>query len=326
MKKLFVTVAALFAVCALWAQEGVVANYNKGAEMLQAKNYAEAAKLFQQVIDEGQESDDSTIQNCVETAKKYLPTSYQGMGTRAAGQAMKTADPAEANAKYEEAIENLSKAAETAELYGNTAALKKANTILAKVYQAQGGTAFNNKDYAAAAEIFSKGYAADPKNTQMAVWLGTCYCEMGEYGKGTEVLKTVAGMQGPRFEADAAEAGRLITLYTNNEVAKLQGANDYDGIIAMADKMLEENPANALAQKIRLQAYLSKKDYAKVIESGEAAAEAQTDPADKSDVYFTLGAAYNAKEMKPQAIEALKKVVAGDNVAAAQKSVAELSK
>lgn len=94
----------------------------------------------------------------------------------------------------------------------------------------------------------------------------------------------------------------------------------------MADRMLEQNPANALAQKIRLQAYLSKKDYAKVIELGEAAAAAQTDEAEKSDVYFTLGAAYNAKEMKPQAIAALRKVTAGDNVAAAQKSVAELSK
>ena len=299
MKKLFLSVAALFAVCIVSAQEGVVASYNKGAEMLQSKNYPEAAKLFQKVIDEGMASEDATELNCVETAKKYLPTCYQGMGTRAAAQG-----------NYDEAIANLSKAAEVAELYGNVAALKKANTILAKVYQAQGGTAFNNKDYAAAAEIFAKGYAADPKNTH----------------KGMEILEKVAGMQGPKFEADAAEANRLLTLYTNNRVAELQTANDQDGIIAMADKMLEQNPANALAQKIRLQAYLTKKDYAKVIELGEAAAAAQPDETEKSDVYFILGAAYNAKEMKPQAIEALKKVTAGDNVAAAQKSVAELSK
>ena len=289
MKKLFLSVAALFAVCIVSAQEGVVASYNKGAEMLQSKNYPEAAKLFQKVIDEGMASEDATELNCVETAKKYLPTCYQGMGTRAAAQG-----------NYDEAIANLSKAAEVAELYGNVAALKKANTILAKVYQAQGGTAFNNKDYAAAAEIFAKGYAADPKNTQMALWLGTCYCELKDYDKGMEILEKVAGMQGPKFEADAAEANRLLTLYTNNRVAELQTAND--------------------------QAYLTKKDYAKVIELGEAAAAAQPDETEKSDVYFILGAAYNAKEMKPQAIEALKKVTAGDNVAAAQKSVAELSK
>ena len=50
MKKLFLSVAALFAVCIVSAQEGVVASYNKGAEMLQSKNYPEAAKLFQKVI------------------------------------------------------------------------------------------------------------------------------------------------------------------------------------------------------------------------------------------------------------------------------------
>lgn len=56
MKKLFLSVAALFAVCIVSAQEGVVASYNKGAEMLQSKNYPEAAKLFQKVIDEGMAS------------------------------------------------------------------------------------------------------------------------------------------------------------------------------------------------------------------------------------------------------------------------------
>ena len=139
-------------------------------------------------------------------------------------------------------------------------------------------------------------------------------------------MQSALRSQWKEYDSIYAEANRLLTLYTNNRVAELQTANDQDGIIAMADKMLEQNPANALAQKIRLQAYLTKKDYAKVIELGEAAAAAQPDETEKSDVYFILGAAYNAKEMKPQAIEALKKVTAGDNVAAAQKSVAELSK
>ena len=40
----------------------------------------------------------------------------------------------------------------------------------------------------------------------------------------------------------------------------------------------------------------------------------QTDPEDVSLMYLTLGAAYNAKEMKPQAIEAFRKVTAGPAV------------
>lgn len=106
----------------------------------------------------------------------------------------------------------------------------------------------------------------------------------------------------------------------------MQAANDFDGIIKMADEMLEKNPASALALSVRLQAYNGKKDYAKVIELGEAAAEAQTTPEDKSQMYYLLGAAYNAKEMKPQAIAAFKQVTAGPNAENAKIAIAELSK
>ena len=109
---------------------------------------------------------------------------------------------------------------------------------------------------------------------------------------------------------------------SEEQIAQLQQANDFDGIIAMAETLEDK----ALAQKITVQAYLLKKDYDKVIELGEAAAEAQADEADKSAVYFQLGTAYNAKENKAKAIEALKKVTAGASVDAAKAALAELSK
>ena len=113
---------------------------------------------------------------------------------------------------------------------------------------------------------------------------------------------------------------------SNGWVAKMQAANDFDGIIKMADDLLAKNPQSALAQNVRLQAYANKKDYAKVIELGQAAADAQTDPADKSLMYYLLGAAYNAKEMKPQAIAAFKQVTDGPAAENAKAALAELSK
>ena len=105
-----------------------------------------------------------------------------------------------------------------------------------------------------------------------------------------------------------------MALYTNNEVAKLQGAGDFDGIIAMADKQLAKNPVSPTFQLVRLQAYLGKKDYKKVIELGEEAAAAQTDEADKSMAYFQVGAAHNALSQRDQAIAAFQKVTAGPAV------------
>ena len=118
----------------------------------------------------------------------------------------------------------------------------------------------------------------------------------------------------------------MMALYTNNKVAEMQGAGDYDGIIAMADAQLEKNPASALFQNVRLQAYANKKDYDKVIELAQGAIDAQTDEEDKSLMYYLLGAAYNAKEMRPQAIEAFQKVTAGAAVENAKTALSELTK
>lgn len=315
MKKWILTAAALFAVCSLFAQQSVTEVYNNAAKAYGEKEFAAAAEGFLKVIDEGSVSDDPDAAQLVVNAKKNVPICYYMMG----GMALK-------RQQYDQSLQNFTKSAEYAELYGDVNAQNKANEWVARIYQIEGGEAFNNKDYAAAAEVFAKGYAANPKNTEMAIWLATCYCELGEYDKGMRIFESVAAMTHPKYADDVQKAKELMALYTNNEVARLQAAGDYDGIIAMADRLLAENAESALAQKIRLQAYFGKKDYAKVIDLADAAAAAQTDEEDRSDIYFTLGAAYNAREMKTQAIAALRKVVAGPNVNAAKASIAELSK
>ena len=304
MKKLLVSVIALFGAVSLSAQD-VTAIYNEAAAAFGAKNFTEAATKFEQVIDQGM----------VATAKSTLPKCYFMLG----GGALKTKN-------YDEALKNFEKSAELAELYGDMNQMAKSNGWVAKIYQIQGGDAFNNKDYATAAGVFEKGYKADPDNTAMALNLAMSYCEMGEYEKGMDIYEAVAAKTHPKYADDAAKAKEMIALYTNNKVATLQAANDFDGIIAMADALLAKNAENALAQKVRLQAYASKKDYNKVIELGEAAAAAQTEAADKSLMYYLLGAAYNAKEMKPQAIAAFKQVTDGPAAENAKAALAELSK
>ena len=221
MKKLFVTLFALLAVGFASAQSEVIAKFNEGAKAVQAKNYASAITLFEQVIDKGMDSEDNTVLNCVATAKKYLPVCYQGVGLSAASQK-----------NYTKAIEYLTKAAETAELYGNTTAKTKANTILAKVYQVQGGEAFNAKDYATAASVFEKGYAANPRNAEMALNLATSYCELGKYDEGMAIYDKICKMPADKYAAAIAKAEANKTLYTNNKVASMQQAGDFDGVIA----------------------------------------------------------------------------------------------
>ena len=318
MKKLFVLAIALLAAVSLPAQD-LTAIYNEAAAAYGAKNYAGAAAKFEQVIEQGMDSEEAA--SLVATAKKTLPNCYFYLGG-----ALKAKN-------YDEALKNFTKSAELAELYGDMNQMAKANGWVAKMYQIQGGDAFNNKDYVTAAGIFEKGYKADPDNTDMALNLAMSYCEMfmntgdmAQYEKGMDVYEAIAAKTHPKYAEAAAKAKEMMALYTTNMVAKLQEANNFDGIIAAADAMLAKNPTSALAEKVRLQAYANKKDFSKVIELADGAANAQTDPEDKSLMYYLLGAAYNAKEMKPQAIAAFQKVTAGPAAESAKAALAELSK
>lgn len=312
MKKLFVSAIALLAAGSLWAQD-IAPLYNEAAAAYSAKDFATAAAKFEQVIDQGMDVDEAA--SMVATAKTTLPKCYFFLG----GGAMRTKD-------YDTALTHFAKSAELAELYGDMQQMAKSNGWVAKIYQVQGGEAFNTKDYATAAEIFAKGYKADPDNTAMALNLAMSYCEMGSYAEGMEIYEAIAAKTHPKYADDVAKAKEMMALYTNNKVAAMQQTGDFDGIIALADAQLEKNPESALFQNVRLQAYANKKDYAKVIELGEAAAAAQTEEADKSLMYYLLGAAYNARDMKPQAIAAFKQVTAGAAAQNAAAALAELTK
>ena len=311
MKKLILIVVALMSYVAVSAQSDVVADFNKGNEEFKAKNFAAAIELFENVILNGEEEEDDAAVQSVANAKKLLPVAYMQSGIKAIG-----------GKNYEEALTALNTAVSKAKMYNNPKVAQAANNAIAKVYQVQGGEMFNAENYAGAAEVFAKGYAANKRNTDLAMLLAESYFKQDLYNDGMKICSEVMALpNSPLFEKGKAEAKQKMNLYTNNKIATLQQANDFDGIIAMAEGLDNQ----ALAQKITVQAYLLKKDYDKVIELGEAAAEAQIDEKDKSAVYFQLGTAYNAKEMKDKAIAALSKVTAGPSVEAAKAAIAGLT-
>ncbi len=315
MKKLILTLFAATAVFVTSAQEDITTIYNAGAAAYGEKKFDVAAESFDKVIEMGM--DDDSAASMVATSKTYLPKCYYQIG----GRAMQ-------GGNYDSALENFTKAAEYAELYDDMKTQTNANSWIAKLYQKQGGDAFNAKDYQTAKDIFAIGYKSDPRNTEMANWLGICYCETDEFETGMEIFHKVVemGASNPKYASDAEDAKKNMGIYTNNRVAAFQADGNQDGVIAMAEWILSTDPTNALAEKIRLQAYYDKKDHASVTSGAEAAAAAQVDEAERSNIYFILGASYNDRNMKDQAIAAFKKVTDGPNAAVAASTAAELAK
>ena len=312
MKKLIMTVVALMGATTLFAQTDIVALFQQGLANAKAKNYTEAIAQFQEVVDASWdiEEPDANQQTAIENSKKFIVTCYSNMGKAAA-----------AAKDFETAIQNFTLAAETAEIYDRGSDANKNRTLIGQVYEVMGADAFNSEDYATAIAVFSKGYEADPRNTSMALNLAESYFKSDMYKEGMSICTKISQLNPGKYADAIAKAQEKMDMYTNNEVAKLQMANDYDGIIAMAEQLDDA----AIAAKITMQAYFGKKDFNKMIEISEAAIAAQTTDEGRSDIYYLLGVAYNEKEMFDQAVAAMQNVTAGNNVANAQAVIAALT-
>ena len=252
MRKFVLLVVALMGFSVAFAQTDVLAVAQEANDALGAKNYAKAAQLLETVIAEGADSEEDAVLEQVNSAKKNLPIAYFRVGGAAAAAAQKATTPEAKDAKYAEAIKMLNTALEKATTYKNTAVKNNAGRMLGLVYQSQGGEYFNGGNYEKAAEIFAKGYEADKKNTAMALNLAESYFKMDKYAEGVKVCSEVAALPaGQKYDAAIADAKAKIAQYTNNKIAQLQQANDFDGIIAMAESIADE----ALKQKVLVQAY-----------------------------------------------------------------------
>jgi tetratricopeptide (TPR) repeat protein len=312
MKKLIMTVVALMGATSLFAQSDIVALFSQGLGNAKAGNFTEAIAQFQEVIDASWdiEEPDANQQKAITGSKKFIVTCYNKLGVAAF------------NAKnYDEAIENFTMAADAAEMFDNVVDMNKNRTYVGQMYQAKGADAFNSEDYATAIAVFSKGYEADPRNTDMALNLAESYFKSDMYQEGMKICTKISQLNAEKFGEAIAAAQAKMDMYTNNQVAKLQMANDYDGIIAMAEQLDDA----AMAAKITMQAYYGKKDFNKMIELATAALEAQVTDEGRSDINYLLGVAYNEKEMFDQAVAAMRNVTAGNNLANAQAVITALT-
>jgi tetratricopeptide (TPR) repeat protein len=322
MKNLKFALAAVFVFAAagtLSAQsllQDVNMKFQEAASAMQTKDFNKAAILFEQVIDEG--LDVEGAEGLVAGAKKYLP---QAVFTRGGGSFQQ--------GKLDEALADFTRAAEMAELYGEVGVLNNARLWIGRTVIAQGASAFNNKDYATAAAVFQKGYDATPNDTDVALYLARSYSGLKEFDRSGEIYKNIIALEGrdARYDAAVATAKENFTLDNLEKASGLAQAGDFQGAADVAEGMLAVLPDNAAAQMTRLQAYMSLKNYAKVIELGDATIAAQGDDAvQASAANYLVGIAYNNTENAARAITYLGRVSAGPNAAAAKAMIPELQK
>ncbi len=290
----------------------VIEKYNAAADLYAGKNYIEAIPALEEVVALGLKlGPDAT--EMVQNAQKYIPGAYFRLG----GAYIQAGD-------FDNAIENFTKAAELGELYGDLTTSRNATGWISRAYNAKGADAFNSKDYKTAIEIFKSGYEANPTDTDLALNLAKSYGEDGQNEQAYEVYTQIIGLTHSKYADAVAQAKEEFAVYVITEANEANAANDTDRAYAILDAFLEVVPEHPAANLVYIQIATNKKDWNKVIDKGEAAAEAQTDEELKSNAYFLLGAAYQNKENKAKAIENYRKVTTGPNLNSAKAQISAL--
>ncbi len=307
------TLAVMFSafVAAAQTAQDVADKYTKAAALINdKKDYAAAAPLIEQVIAEGTKVGADAANN-VANAKKLLPSLYYSMGLATAK-----------NKDFAAAETNFTKAYNKAREYKDLTWQKRSEEMLANIYIAQAGVFVKSKDYTKAAEIYQKGMNALPSNTTLQMYLAISYVEGGRKDEGFAILKQLAAKGGKT--GDSAKA--KMEYYENVEANKALTAKNYPKAISLLNETLKNNPKNATAQMMLIQAYNNSKSYDNVISKGPAALAAQTDAKQACDIYYMIGQAYENKNNNAKAIENYKKVTSGNSVSLAKERITELSK
>ncbi len=317
MKLLKMTIASLvmmtaaFGVYAQTIEEASEA-YNAAAEKAKEKDYVAVVSLLENVISIGEKTGPDADE-LVREAKKMLP----GMSFQAGGSLIQGGKP-------EEAIVYFEKAVTLAEEYEDVRTLGRAKDWVARTYVMMGGNAFNSKDYATAAEIFQKGYDVNPDNPQLALFLAQSYGEMKEYDKAYEVFRNVISLEqhGEKYAKEVNEAKGLIARYMLIHADDLKSSQPAQAVEILAESVAATPDPTAYLMLVQIAN--NSKNFDKVIEFGEKAAEAQTDAALKSAAYFYLGTAYDNKGNQTKAVEYYRKVTSGPNAATAKAQIAAI--
>ncbi len=316
--KFLLAAAALFAATGLSAQtvSEVNTKYNEAAALIQAKDFGAAIPVLEQTIEMGLNAG-ADASATVQQAQKLLPTCYFQYGLSLCMQN-----------RFDEALTVLDSAVQYAELFQDVKVLGNSRKLISQTYTVMGADAFNNQQWDKAIEIFSKGYEANPTDTDLALYLAESYAASGDYENGMKIYRDIVELESrhSRYKEPADAAREKIVYYQTIRASEAVEAGNIEEAYTVLGDILSVDPDNAAASLMRIQVATNNKDWARVIEWGDAAAEAQTNTADRSDIYYMLGAAYQNSENKDAAVATYRKVTEGDNVANAKAQIEILTK
>jgi len=299
-------ISATVAVFAQTPMDPIIAKFNDGAAKVNASDFKTAIADFEEVIvlseKLGPQANDLKAKS-----QAQLPVLYY----QVASAAMKAK-------KFDEAIPNLEKTIELADLYANNAPTKeKAVKYLPQLLTGVGSQKFKDKDYPGAIQSFDEALKYDANYAKAFLGKGLVYAEqfkekemLDNFGKAMELAKAVADQK----TIDQAQI-RLGAYYINQGNINFTEVDpedvDYEPSIASFEKALTYNPAATDAYYMLAVIWNKSDEFDKAIENANKALASETDATKIAAINYELGSGYFGVADYTLACEALNKALFG---------------
>ena len=307
MKKILVSLAALFAAAAMMSAQSMadatevakLANESLSAGDLETalSGFQEALKMAEACGDEGLE----LVSTCQGIIPKILNNIANGL--------VKEKKYDEAVAKYQETIE-------AAKKYGDDEIAAKANDKIPGVYYNKANDLLGAKDYDGAVAAFDKVLELEPANGNAAFKKGEALRVAGKADEAVEAYK-LAAANGQEKNANA----RIGNIYLSRAQAELKGKKFSDAIKdAETSYQYSQNPS---AFQLAGMAAQNAGKVSDAIGYFDKYLEAAPNAKNAGQIAYTIGALYQNSKNNAKAKEYYQKAVAA-GYADAQKALSAL--
>jgi len=315
LKSVFLTGLMIFSLN-LFAQtvDEAGQKFNAANEQFKANAYSQAVNLYEQALKSSKAAgpDAADLQAKIED---QLVSAY-----------FKNGISLYKKRQFDQAIAQLRKSKQLAKAIQNQKFVKLGTTYIARVYSTKGLVAIKKKNYTQATAQFEAALKEKPN------------CINAVYGKSL-VAKGQGNMDQMMAEVNklgemSASNSRAAKIFPkaknmafrtllNNGASELQKEHAAKALVYLQDAVKYHNGTASLYYYTAI-ANIKLSKWNAAIEAGKKAAALEKN--DKSDMYFTLGQAYQGKGDKANACKAFKSVVKGPNVAAAKYQIKEVLK
>ncbi len=309
MKKIFVSLAALFAAAAMMSAQSM-ADATETAklanESLSAGEYQTALEGFKEALKMAEACGEDGLE-LVATCKDIIPKTLNAI----AKDLLK-------DKNYDEALAKFAETVSVAREYGDDETAAKAEELIPQVYMQKGGSMLNAKDFAGAAEAYKKAVELDPDNGIARLRLGMALDGADRDDEAVEAYKAAAAA-GQEKNANA----QLGKLYLRRSVAGLKAKKYAD---AVKDAVTShEYVANPQALQVAGQASQLSGKNADAIKYFEQYLEAAPNAKNAGQIAYTVGALYQQAKNNAKAKEYFSKATSDPKFGAdAQKALNSL--